>query len=386
MNNYLRHLFHRAVKIIQVQQSASLHLYYAGNKQQYHEQQPCRGYQSTVDARAHFGLGAATAIDSLRVQWQDGKSQLLSNIKADQELTISYRNASRPNNPALQPEPVLFTDVAARYGIEYLHQENEFVDYNAQPALPHKLSQYGPGIAVGDIDKNGYDDFYIGGSAGKKGVFFMQDAGGNFAADSNRIINQDTHPQEDMVVLFFDADNDNDLDLYAVNGSYELPDKNPENCNRLYINNGKGKFQLSTTALPRITSNGSCVRAADFDGDGDLDLFIGGRVVASAYPLPPRSYILKNHGGKFTDVTSQYCPQLANMGMITDALWSDYDNDGKIDLVLAGEWMPVTFLKNTGKAFSINKNTGAVQHTACPERLFCCWRCKRHGKNSYGKE
>ena len=166
-----------------------------------------------------------------------------------------------------------------------------------------------------------------------------------------------------MGVLLFDADNDGDPDLYAVSGSYEIPPANAVAQDRLFINNGKGKFQQSGSALPKEITNGSCVRAADFDKDGDLDLFVGGRVVSGAYPTNPKNFIFKNAGGKFIDVTAQLCPQLQNLGMITDALWSDFDKDGKVDLVLTGEWMPVTFLKNTGNSFvSINKTTGINQH------------------------
>jgi enediyne biosynthesis protein E4 len=152
--------------------------------------------------------------------------------------------------------------------------------------------------------------------------------------------------------LFFDCDNDGDLDLYAVTGSYEIPPGHAVAQDRLFINNGKGRFQLAANALPAELTNGSCVRAADFDKDGDFDLFVGGRVVSGAYPTNPKNFILKNTAGKFSDVTAQVCPQLEDIGMVTDALWSDFDYDGKIDLVLSGEWMPVTFLKNNGASFS----------------------------------
>ncbi|MBD0374823.1 MAG: VCBS repeat-containing protein, partial [Flavisolibacter sp.] len=331
----------------------SLHLYYDGNKQQYYEHQPCRGYLSTVDPKAHFGLGATTVIDSLRVRWPDGKSQLLTHIKADQIIKISYQDAVEKTSSTTQSlQTALLEEAANRYGINFKHQEKDAVDYNIQPTLPHKLSQYGPGIAVGDVDNNGYEDFYIGGSAGNRGVFFMQDANGHFSIDSNRIVQEDNARTEEMGVLLFDADNDKDLDLYVVSGSYEFAPNHPGNQDRLYLNNGEGKFYWDRSALPKETTNGSCVRAADFDQDGDLDLFVGGRSVSGAYPTAPKNFILRNEGGKFIDVTQQYCPQLQNLGMITDALWTDFDQDGKLDLVLTGEWMPVTFLKNTGTTFT----------------------------------
>jgi enediyne biosynthesis protein E4 len=341
---------------------SSIRIYYGGNKQQYYEHQPCRGYLSTVDSKAHFGLGAITTIDSIVVKWPDGKTQLLTNIKADQLLKISYDNRAETKRKVLPPNASLFEEVGDKYGIKFKHQERDAVDYNIQPTLPHKLSQYGPGIAVGDVDNNGFDDFYVGGSAGNQGVFFMQDANGRFSIDSTRIARDNNPRIEEMGVLLFDADNDKDLDLYVVAGSYEFAPNNPGNQDRLYINNGKGQFEWMPSALPKETTNGSCVRAADFDGDGDLDLFVGGRSISGSYPVAPKSFILRNDGGRFTDVTQQLCPELQNIGMITDALWSDFNQDGKPDLILTGEWMPVTFLKNNGQSFTVDKTTGIQDH------------------------
>ena len=345
---------------------ASIKIYYGkDNRQQIYEHQPSRGYLSSVESQAHFGLGNVLLIDSLKVKWPDGKSQLLKNIKVNQTIKLSYQDAKSTN---IQLESkilnTLFNEVSNMYGVNFLHKEQDAIDYNIQPTLPHKLSQYGPGIAIGDIDKNGYDDFYIGGSAGNRGVFFMQNQYGKFTKDLNRIKQEDNDSTEEMGVLLFDADNDGDLDLYVATGSYELPPDHPSNQDRLYINDGKGKFQWDHTAIPTELSNGSCVRAADFDRDGDLDLFVGGRSVSGAYPLIPNSYILENRGGLFYDITQKYCPELKKIGMVTDALWSDFDADGLVDLVLTGEWTPITFLKNTGNGFkSINQSSGIDKHT-----------------------
>lgn len=333
-----------------------LTVFYSG-RSQYYEHQPCRGYLSTVDDRAHFGLGNATLVDSVKVIWPDGKLQLVVNVSSEKPLVINYQ--PEPGlKPATKPSPI-FKDAAKEYGLSFKPNERDFIDYNIQPTLPHKLSQYGPGIAVGDIDNNGFEDFYIGGSSGNPGKFFIQDAKGHFTLDSTRIQRAAEELNEEMGVLFFDADNDGDLDLYAVGGSYEVPPDHAVSHDRLFLNNGKGRFQLSPNALPAETANGSCVRAADFDRDGDLDLFIGGRVVSGSYPTTPKSFIFQNNGGKFTDVTEKLCPTLTDIGMVTDALWTDFDGDGLPDLVLTGEWMPVTFIRNTGKGFQrLGDNSG----------------------------
>ncbi|AMR30803.1 hypothetical protein A0256_04875 [Mucilaginibacter sp. PAMC 26640] len=342
---------------------ATIRIYYQG-KQQLYDQQPCRGYMSTVDAVAHFGLGTATNIDSLRIRWADGKTQLLSNLKANQTLRLLYNKSSGNYPPGIPAtgNPI-FSSANNQTGINYLHREKDAIDYNIQPTLPHKLSQYGPCIAVGDIDKNGLDDFYIGGSAGNKGTFYMQRPGGHFTMDNKRFLHEDQKEEEDMGALLFDANGDGHLDLYVVSGSYEFANGHTSAQDRLYLNNGKGQFERNYNALPVEYDNGSCVRAADFDGDGDLDLFVGGRSVSGVYPSPPASHIFQNNGGVFTDVTAKLCPQLSHGGMITDALWSDFNGDGKPDLVVVGEWMPLTFYQNNGNGFTnVTASSGIDSH------------------------
>lgn len=330
---------------------------FINNKKIYYEQQPCRGYLSTVDDRAHFGLGTATVVDSLIVEWPGGKRHRMLKVPANQVLQLSFDEATGSPAPAIAMQPLLVGS-GVKYGLRYKPAERDFIDYTIQPTLPHKLSQYGPGVAVGDIDKNGLEDFYIGGTSGNPGKFFLQQANGKFVADASRIVRAKNELEEEMGVLLFDADGDGDLDLYTVSGSYEIPPGDAAAQDRLYLNNGMGRFAKSASALPKEVVNGSCVKAADIDGDGDLDLFVGGRVVSGAYPSTPQSFLYKNTGGKFSDATSEWCPQLSALGMVTDAIFTDVDNDGKVDLMIAGEWMALAVFKNTGTGFTRLQNTG----------------------------
>ncbi len=341
---------------------ATVRIYY-GNSQQFFDQQPTRGYLSTYENIGYFGLGKNTNVDSLRIRWPDGKTQLIENLKVNQTSLLSYKNASGYVQPGIPfSGNKIFKDVTNQLGINYKAEEKDAIDYNIQRTLPHKLSQYGPCLAVGDIDYNGFDDFFIGGSAGNQGVFYMQTKDGKFILDRKRFIDEDYKEEEDMGALLFDANNDGYLDLYIVSGSYEFSSNHTSAQDRLYINNKKGQYKRDFNAIPIEYDNGSTVRAADFDGDGDLDLFVGGRSVSGAYPSSPRSHLFINNGGQFTDATESLCPELANSGMITDALFSDFDNDGKVDLITVGEWMPVNFYRNNGKGFEKIEQTGIDKH------------------------
>ena len=243
-------------------------------------------------------------------------------------------------------------EIANERGIDYIHHENDFVDFQVQPLLPHMHSQNGPGIAVADINRDGLEDFYVGGASGFPGYVYTQTADGKF----NKQPIDKAAAYEDMGVVFFDANNDGFPDLYVVSGGSENKEGSETQQDRLYINDGKGRFALNAAALPDTKASGSCVVANDFDNDGDVDLFVGGRVTPGNYPMPCRSYLLRNDSKEsnvqFTDVTLSVAPQLIRPGMVTSALWSDFDNDNKIDLIITGEFMPVKFFRNTNGTFA----------------------------------
>ncbi len=318
-------------------------------KEQYYQHYLSRGYESSVDQRIHFGLGTAKKIDSLSVVWPDGKRQILTHISSGQTLSLRYADAKTLTEPnGHKVEKPIFKEVSHYLGTVYRHQENQFNDFNVQPLVPHMESKNGPKIATGDINGDGLEDFYIGGSAGYSGSFFIQDQTGTFA---ERPLNQDID-SEDMGSLLFDADADGDNDLYVVSGGSEFPKDAKEYQDRLYLNDGYGHFVKDSNALPKIKTSGSVVSGSDFDRDGDLDLFVGGRTVPGEYPLPPKSYLLRNDSGKFTDITAQMLSPLSDLGMVTAALWTDYDGDGIDDLMLAGEFMPLCLFKNNGTGFT----------------------------------
>lgn len=335
---------------------AKLTLWYDG-QQQYHYHTIYRGYKSSIDADPHFGLGQYTQLDSLWIVWPDGMRQKLQNVQADQTLTLAYADAVQQSLPENESSPTLLTKAQFTQELDYQHKENEFIDFRYQSLLPRMYSQDGPAIATGDINGDGLDDFYVGGAKDFTGKFFTQLADGSFEEKAL----EDAVNSEDMGALFFDADQDGDNDLYVVSGGNEYHEKHEAYQDRLYLNDGQGNFSHAEQALPVMQSSGSCVVAADYDRDGDLDLFVGGRLRPQQYPLPPRSYLLRNDGGEFVDVTAEVAPALENIGLVTAALWTDYDNDGKADLMLSGEWMPITFLHNEGGSFK-----DATAETALP--------------------
>ena len=331
---------------------------YRGAQKFYHYFSPVKGYLSSMNVPLHAGLGKNSAVDSLVVTWPDGKLQSIKSPKVNGILTLEYRNATVQNTaPDAHINPI-FTNVNSKYDVHWKHLENNYNDFIEESLLLSMYSKKGPGIAVGDIDNQNGSDFFIGGSAGNFGTLFLQTKDGRFA---QKQINIADSRYEDMGSLFFDADNDNDLDLYVVSGGSEFKNIPGAYNDRLYISDGKGNFTKNETALPATVSSGSCVIAADFDQDGDLDIFRAGALSPGLYPTAPRSYLLRNDGGKFTDITPQTAG-LANTGMVNSAVWTDFDNDGWQDLVLTGEWMAPAFFKNQkGKLVNVSAQTGLAE-------------------------
>lgn len=347
----------------------------AGGAKQYHEHSPYRGYQSTVEPVAHFGLGANSTVDSLSVVWPDGTRQVRTDVAANQEIDVRYSAGSGSPSEVGSTEgrsssdTGLFRDVAVRRGLDHRHRKTQ--NQATNPLLPHQYSQNGPGLATGDVDGNGLDDVFVGADRGRHRILFRQVGAGCFQKDTLSIKHQfsGSYAYEDMGALFFDAEGDGDPDLYVVSGSTVGPAGNPIGTyqDRLYLNDGTGRFTRAQGALPEVNSSGSVVTAADYDEDGDLDLFVGGRIRPGRYPLPPQSYLLRNDsdssGVRFTDVTEEVAPELAEVGLVSDALWSDYNDDGRVDLLLAGEWMPITIFEHDGDRFVDKTDEAGLQNT-----------------------
>ncbi len=303
---------------------------------------PVRGFESSVEAMAHFGLGTNATIDTLEIFWPDGKQSTVMDAKVNQSLSIDYKTSQLVSDKALST-PTLFKEFLSRkLRIDYKHSENLFNDFNFEKLLPHQFSRSGPCLITGDANGDGLEDFFIGASFQQSGNFYFQKPDGMFTKQELTQLPGAEH----TAALLFDADNDKDLDLYVTTGSNEYSKDNDAYQDFLFVNDGKGNFKIDESALPKMISSGSCIAANDFDKDGDLDLFVGGRIVPGLYPQSPDSYLLQNDKGNFKDVTIQLAPALRKIGMVTSALWADMDDDGQSDLLLAGEWMPLSLFRN----------------------------------------
>jgi hypothetical protein len=331
-------------------------IYYDHGKLQTFENNPYRGYLSTTQQAVHFGLGKTSVVDSVVVQWQFNKKQVIKVVKADQVITANIADAQERNSneqPIINSNSV-FNNVTKSVGINYKHKDFDFIDFNVQSVLPHKFSEYNPALASADLDDNGLDDIVIGGTSANPAQVFLQQKNGSFL-QKGLYDKSFTENYRDEGLLLFDANGDGKPDVYIASGGFQNETGNKFYEDRLYINDGKGDFDLDSTALPINHTSKLCVRGFDFNKDGKLDLFVSGRVDPWHYPKPVSSFILRNDSkdgkAKFTDVTNEVAPALKNVGMVCDALFSDFDNDGQTDLILAGEWMPVIFLKNNNGRF-----------------------------------
>ena len=320
------------------------------DQKQYQQLFASRGYLSSVQPVLNFGLGTHKIIDTIWVDWNNGKQTILTHIEANQILNINSAQATvipRVNRPS--PNPLLQFVMSKSSGSYFHHQENKFDDFQKQILLPHSESHNGPFFAQADINGDGKEDFFIGGAAGQAGVIFLDGNDPKLVESLYHkldvpVLEQDKK-YEDLGAVFFDADGDDDQDLYVVSGGAEFPLNSPMLQDRLYLNDGKGHFTRSNH-LPKMTFSGQCVTASDIDQDGDLDLFVGGRIIPDKYPYPPESAILINENGHFSNKTAEIAPNLNHIGLVSGAEFSDYDQDGDEDLILVGEWMPITIFEN----------------------------------------
>ncbi|MFT4545177.1 MAG: hypothetical protein ACI9EQ_001647 [Bacteroidia bacterium] len=339
----------------QTSRNSIVEIYYDNDGYQLNEKSPVRGYCSQSEDVLHFGLGEVTTVDSVVISWPNNTQTRLTNVKANQAIVANLSDGLKPKSIAKTTS--LFA-LDSKPLIKHSHTENEYDDFKTEVLLPHKMSHLGPHVTVADVNNDGADDVYVGGPSGSTGRLYLS-SGSGFKEKSGPWAKH--RNQEELGSCFFDIDGDKDLDLYVTSGGNEQASGSEFHQDRLYINNS-GNF--SEVQLPEIRTSNGCVKASDFDGDGDLDLFVGGRQMPGKYPHPTSSYILRNDGGTLVDATSEIAPGLSSIGMVTDALWTDYDKDGDDDLVMVGEWMPITvFLNTSGKLTDETEAAGLANTT-----------------------
>ncbi len=322
---------------------------YANGQIQYAEMTPVRGFLSCSQPLFHFGLGKTSTVDKIEVQWPNGNVQILENVRVDQRLNLKI-NDGKSGKWEDKVAHTLF-EKASNIGLDFRHVEDEFEDFNRERLLPHRFSILGPIITVGDVNGDGLEDVFVGGARDQAGVLFLQNKNSRFQKTTGQRWEVDAS-FEDMGSAFLDADSDGDIDLFVGSGGSTYDANSANYQDRLYLNDGRGKFVKANNALPSNTASASCVVASDFDKDGDPDVLVGGLVTPGVYPTPPASCFLVNDKGKFTDYCGQIAPELQQLGMVNDLKWADLNGDGTEELIAVGEWLPITIFKNNNGKFT----------------------------------
>ncbi|MEO8766654.1 MAG: VCBS repeat-containing protein [Ginsengibacter sp.] len=338
---------------------------YTGSTLQYQELMLTRGFQSSVEPRLHFGLSGVATIDSMLVVWPNQRYQVLKNVGVNRQLVVKQREAGGSFDYALffPAKKQMFADITAQTECNWKHEEDRFTDFNSQYLIPHEESTRGPGLAIGDVNKDGLDDFFVCGAKGQAGSLMVQTTAGKFIQTDTALFNN-AKASEGVDAVFFDANNDGYVDLYVVSGGNEYENGNPALGDHLYINDGKGHFSEGGKALPELFFNKSTVSVADVDRDGDMDIFIGGLANAKIYGYAQSSWLLLNDGSGHFKVADEKVINLKDIGITTTSSFADLNKDGWPDLVVTGEWMPLKiYLNNKGvfRESDIFESTGLWQ-------------------------